>query len=49
MALVMKLARRALLAVFIASPLPLAAEIAARFDAEAGAVNVIGLEATDRK
>lgn len=45
---VTKLVRRVLLAVLIASPLPSAAEIAAQFDTETGAVHVTGLEDTER-
>ncbi len=45
---VMKLVRRALLAVLIAAPLPATAEIAARFDAKTGAVHVTGLGDADR-
>lgn len=41
---VTKLVRRALLAALIASPLSLAAEISAQFDADTGAVRVTGLE-----
>lgn len=44
---VTKLVRRALLAALIASPLSLAAEIAAQFDADTGAVHVTGLEGPD--
>lgn len=46
---VIKLVRRALLAVLTVSPLPLAAEIAAHYNADTGSIHVTGLELADRK